>query len=169
MFMNIETNTQELREILNMVYDLPNASGGGSAKADLVITGMPQTEPVTANYFGFRRGTMSGKTYGPEQVTFDQEQVVSAYEKLVNGEEIRVALKVPAILFNSWDGPFSATFQAVRVAAGKANPTRLIVRFDCAIGFFGSTEGAYNRFEYEFTVDAANRTAVLSNCYLWTE
>lgn len=166
--MNIETNTQELREILDMVYDLPNASGGGSAKADLVITGMPRTEPVTDNFFSLSRFTVNGKNGGPEYITFDQEQVVSVYEKLVNGEEIRAALKVPAILFNSWDGFFSATFQAVRVAAGKANPTRLIVRFDCAIGFFGSTEGTYNRFEYEFTVDAANRTATLSNCYLWT-
>lgn len=165
--MNIETNTQELREILETVYNLPNASGGGSAKADLVITGMPQTEPVTANYFSFRRGTMSGKTFGPENVTFDQERVVSAYEKLINGEDVRVALQLPATMFNSWDGFFSATFQAVRVGAGQMNPTRLIVRFDCAIGFFGSTEGEYNRFEYEFTVDAANRTAVLSNCYLW--
>ena len=166
--MNIETNTQELKEVLDMVYNLPNASGGGSAKADLVITGMPRTEPVTEDFFAFYRGTANGKSCGPQYVTFEQEQVVSAFEKLINGNEVRGALKLPATFFNSWDGFYAAAYPAARVAAKQSSPNRLHVRFECASTAL-SVKGSYVTIEYIFTVNVANRTAVLSDSILWDE
>ena len=164
--MNIETNTQELREILETVYNLPNAGGNGSAKADLVITGMPFSETGTDNYFALVRDEYNGRKRGPEYITFDQEQVVSAYEKLINGGDVRAALQIPAMFLNSWEGLYATTYQGIRVAAGR-DPISLVVRFECAGAFLGSAEGTYSRVEYVFSIDTANRTATLSNCFMW--
>lgn len=48
----IETNTEDLREILQAVYDLKNSAGGGSSEPDLVIgaylnpTEVPDWKPL---------------------------------------------------------------------------------------------------------------------------
>ena len=72
----IETNTEELQEILQTVYNLPNA-GGGSSEPDLVI--------------GFDDTNWDGIT-GPDQFTFDQTAVVSTYNKLLSGETVNCVL-----------------------------------------------------------------------------
>lgn len=73
----IETNTEELQEILQTVYNLPNA-GGGSSEPDLVIT---LTESV-----------MDGITNHPEKISFNSEEVVNAYTKLLSGETVNCVL-----------------------------------------------------------------------------
>ena len=155
----IETNTEELQEILQTVYNLPMA-GGGSAEPDLVITGIPETE--TGNYFAWTSGSFSGRNYGPDYVTFDQEKVIAAYEKLLSGKEVRVVLVTPGVWLNSWNGKCIAVFSAIRVAAFPANnPPLLIARFECASFFSSGDIGDYYTYEYVFQLDLENRTAEL--------
>lgn len=72
----IETNTEELQEILQTVYNLPMA-GGGSSEPDLVI--------------GFDDSNLEGIAR-PDQFTFDQTAVVNTYNKLLSGETVNCVL-----------------------------------------------------------------------------
>ena len=160
----LETNTEELQEILRQVYDLPNAVGGQS-RADLVIAGVASTG--TNDCFEWDSGSYDGRSYGPTYITFDQEEVVAVYEKLLMDKEVRVILSCSNMALNSWDGPFSIIYQAIRVAASHTrSPNYLLVRFDCA-SHFSSSIGAYYTLEYIFEVDTSARTAVLQNCFCW--
>lgn len=73
----IETNTEELQEILQTVYNLPNA-GGGSSAPDLVI-GLDTSDLLTI-------------TSQTERLTFDSADVVNAYNKLLSGETVNCVL-----------------------------------------------------------------------------
>lgn len=73
----IETNTEELQEILNTVYNLPMA-GGGSAEPDLVIKlDNPDWLQMTNH---------------PELLTFNSEEVINTYNKLLSGESVNCML-----------------------------------------------------------------------------
>ena len=153
----IETNTEALQEILQTVYNLPMA-GGGSAKPDLVITGIPETG--TGDYFAFDFGSYTGGGYGPNRVAFDQEKVIAAYEKLLSGKEVRATLMLPTAYLNSWNGACAAVFPAIRVAAFPNNdPVKfLTVRFECATFFSSAGIGDYYTFDYTFVLNLENRT-----------
>lgn len=79
---SIETNTEELQEILNTVYDLPDRSTGGSSDADLVVT-------FTAN---------EGDNYlSPDSViesnfAIGSGSVETVWQKLRNNERVNVIL-----------------------------------------------------------------------------
>ena len=73
----IETNTAELQEILQTVYNLPMA-GGGSAEPDLVI-GLDTSDSMQ----------ISERI---ETVTFDSEAVINTYNKLLSGETVNCVL-----------------------------------------------------------------------------
>ena len=73
----IETNTEELQEILQTVYNLPNASGG-SSEPDLVI--------------GLTESGMNGITGNTELFSFNSDEVVNAYAKLLSGETVNCVL-----------------------------------------------------------------------------
>lgn len=73
----IETNTEELQEILQTVYNLPMA-GGGSSAPDLVI-GLDTSDSLTI-------------TNQTERLTFDSADVVNAYNKLLSGETVNCVL-----------------------------------------------------------------------------
>lgn len=73
----IETNTEELQEILNTVYNLPMA-GGGSAGPDLVIQfDDPNWDGVKTDY---------------SQFTFDSADVVNTFNKLITPQPINCVL-----------------------------------------------------------------------------
>lgn len=74
----IETNTEELQEIVNRVYNLPNIGGSSSAAPDLVI-GLDTSDTFE----------MNGKV---EKLTFDSAAVISAYNKLLSGETVNCVL-----------------------------------------------------------------------------
>ena len=77
---SIETNTEELQEILQQVYDLPNRSSGGSSEPDLVINvRMPQGSYLTQEYFDDIVVTFSGS-------------VEDTYAKLSNREDVKVVV-----------------------------------------------------------------------------
>lgn len=156
----IETNTEELQEILQTVYNLPMA-GGGSSEPDLVIYGVPIAS--TGDYFNFVSGSYTGGVYGPQYITFDQEQVTAAYEKLISGKDVRAVFYLPSVTLNSWDGAWAVRYPAVRViATHNDTPRRLAVRFDCASEFH-SGYGITYKIEYVFGVDTTNRTATLQS------
>lgn len=77
----IETNTEELQEILQTVYNLPMA-GGGSSKPDLVLS------------FSLPSGDWMGKdSVNNDNVTVKSGSAADTYAKLANGEEATVILK----------------------------------------------------------------------------
>ena len=77
----LRTNNEELGEILQQVYNLPNASSGGS-EPDLVIT----LDTAGNNY-----------QLSESQASMDGEQVIETYRKLVNGEAVNCVAK-----FDMW-------------------------------------------------------------------
>ena len=87
----METNTEQLREILQQVYDLPEAGSGGS-EPDLVI--------------GFDDTNWEGLT-GPDQFTFEQTAVVATYNKLLTGQTVNCVLN--AVYWPHSGHPISAS------------------------------------------------------------
>lgn len=73
----IETNTEELQEILQTVYSLPMA-GGGSSDPDLVI-GLDTSDTMVIND-------------NVEKLSFDSAAVIEAYNKLLSGETVNCVL-----------------------------------------------------------------------------
>jgi hypothetical protein len=73
----IETNTEELQEVLQQVYNLPNRSGG-STTPDLVI-------PVDFKSFETIEETDIGEV--------DSSAVIATQNKLSNGEAVNVLIK----------------------------------------------------------------------------
>lgn len=97
----IETNTEELQVILQTVYNLPMAGGGGSAEPDLVIT-LDNTD----------WGSMTGHA---ELLSFNQEDVINTYNKLISGETVNCVLN--AIYWPFSGGPVKASSPQISVYA----------------------------------------------------
>lgn len=75
----IETNTEDLREILQAVYELKNSAGGGSSEPDLVIgIEIPHSDDVT----------LGGLTIS--HVTIKSGSVANTYAKLQERKEVKV-------------------------------------------------------------------------------
>ena len=88
----IETNTEELQEILQTVYNLPMA-GGGSSEPDLVIH--------------FNKPDFGSLNGYAELATFNQEDVISTYNKLLSGETVNCVLN--ATYWPDTGGPIKAS------------------------------------------------------------
>lgn len=73
----IETNTEELQEILQTVYNLPMAGGGGSAPDLVIALDTSDTMTISNN---------------KDKVTFDSADVVKTYNKLLSGETVNCVL-----------------------------------------------------------------------------
>ena len=146
----IETNTEELQEILQTVYNLPNRnSGGGSSEPDLII--------IPTENFDFAPDNSDNRDYNIKKISFDSESVISTYEKLAAGKDVRVAL-TGHLTLNSYSPPIMTTAQAERVlvydetvdSRGKF----LVVRFTIACNyFFLSVDGTDTCFEYRFLIN----------------
>ena len=83
----IETNTEELQEILNTVYNLPMA-GGGSSEPDLIIglnVANTQSKNPTATNADYR--------YNLEDVSIVSGSVATVVEKLNRNEPVRVLMR----------------------------------------------------------------------------
>ena len=72
----IETNTEELQEILQTVYNLPMA--GGSSEPDLVIT--------------LDDSDSGGINNHPEKFSFNSDDVIGVYNKLLTGQTVNCVL-----------------------------------------------------------------------------
>lgn len=74
----IETNTEELQEVLQQVYNLPNRSASGSSTPDLVLT-----LNVEGRY-------MDDNNVTKEAFSIKSGSVQSTYTKLKNHEEVKI-------------------------------------------------------------------------------
>lgn len=158
---DLQANNEELQEILQQVYDLPNANSSG-AEPDLVIT-------PTEN-FAFTKPSVSDN-YNVKKVSFNPSEVISAYEKLAAGKDIRVVL-TGAMALNSWNPPFMTTQHATRALVyGPDVDDRgnwLVVRFLAAPSyFFLSSDNGELAIEYRFLIssDTGEVTLESANTY----
>lgn len=145
---DLQANNEELREILQQVYDLPNANSSG-AEPDLVIT---PTENFNFN------DVVVDANYNVKQISFDPSKVISAYEKLASGKDIR-AVFTGHLILNSWSPAFMTTQPATRALVyGSDVDDRgncLVVRFLAAHSyFFLSSDSGEKTIEYRFLISA---------------
>ena len=162
----IETNTEELQEVLQQVYNLPNRSGGGgSADPDLAIETDYGFDFIMPN---------DNADYNISKISFSANEVISACQKLLAGKAIRVTL-TGLINMNSYCPDFMTTYQAVRVmaygsehASHLGNKKCLVVRFEVpTMYYFLSGDGYHAQLEYRFEIDPDAGTVILDNCALW--
>ena len=162
----IETNTEELQEVLQQVYNLPNRSGGGgSSDPDLAIVADDKFDIALPK---------DNADYNISKISFDANEVISACQKLLAGKAIRVTL-TGLINMNSYCPKFMTTYQAVRVmaygsehASHLGNKKCLVVRFEVpTMYYFLSIEGNHAHFEYRFELDPDAGTVILDNSVLW--
>ena len=154
----IETNTEELQEVLESLYGLNMAPvGGGSSEPDLVI----------APADGFTAWTTSGA----KNITFDPEQVIATCDKVLAGKEVNVALTGPYILTTT-DPLYAITYTATGVAAntfdkGSAGIWKyLVVQFMVMSSGGLSIPMENKRLEYWFSINTANRAVAIQYTYL---
>lgn len=144
----IETNTEDLREILQAVYDLKNSAGGGSSEPDLVIRGTDLFYMWSTN---------------AKEVTYNPDEVISVYEKVKAGEDVKVILTAQTGL-TSWNPDFSITLHASMVASSNygTEPEQLMVYFNADGNYFPDDYGTICYIKYIFDIDRVNSTAVLN-------
>lgn len=101
----LETNTEELQEILRQVYDLPDRSSvGGSYDLEIGMT-CKWFEPDPLN----ERCTID--------FSYDHEQVAAVCEKMVNGENPSVIVRGAEVEFDS-GGVYEVAFHPFQVRGG---------------------------------------------------
>lgn len=154
----IETNTEELQEILQTVYNLPNAGGSGSAKTDLIIK--------TANGFAFNNTSA-------RNISYDNNAVISTYEKLTAGNEVRVTLTGSMPLATYADYDTIATVQAERVMChieswNQSKALDIRFRVPSFYGHFSTDETEITIIHYQFII-YADGSVSLSGSTCWKE
>ena len=141
----IETNTEELNEILQTVYNLPNRSSGGSAEPDMTIR--------TTEGFDFASYPTT-YDYNCNHVTVDQNEFMATYEKLMAGNDVRVTL-TGSMPMSTYGLETFATIQADRVIAyidDYPEVPSIMVRFrvPCQYGHFSSSDNKIVLIRYLF-------------------
>lgn len=157
----IETNTEELQEILQTVYNLPMA-GGGSSEPDLVITPLEN--------FAFTAPSVDPNN-NLTKISFNASEVVSTYEKLMAGKDVRAAL-TGYLQLNSYSPNFMTTHPAMRVLAYGGNSygvdgNFLVVRFKVAYTywFLSVDKGSFD-VEFRFHINPATGEVTLDGTTL---
>lgn len=160
----IETNTEELQEILQTVYNLPMA-GGGSAEPDLVIT-------ATEN-FGWDSPS-TNQDYNLAKIAFDPNAVISMYEKHMAGKDVRAAFR-GYLYLNSWSPPIMTAYHSSRVigygpeVSDYQGKHYLVVRFQIArFYWFMSNDNGDEILEYRFSISSDMSTANYDTVRMWT-
>lgn len=155
----IETNTEELQEILQTVYNLPNAGGSGSAKTDLIIK--------TANGFAF-------DSTSARNISFDPNAVISTYEKLTAGNEVRATLTgaMPLATYAT-EYETIATVQAERVMVhiepwDQSKVLDVRFRVPSEYGHFSSDETEITIVHYNFSISDEGSVS-LGGSVCWIE
>lgn len=160
----IETNTEELQEILNTVYNLPMA-GGGSSEPDLVITAAENFAWANPNQY---------PTYNWGKILFDPNAVISTYEKHMAGKDVR-AVFGGFFPLNSAIPRVMTTHPHARIIGygpdvynSGNNCHYLVVRFHVYDSYyFLSNDGTAFEPEYRFIISSDMSTATLEACAMW--
>ena len=148
--MMIKTNTEELQEILQTVYNLPNASGG-SAEPDLVIT--------------YSNTDLSQSFSDPSLCSFDNAAVVDTYSKLLAGQTVNCVLNSEYWIHSGTMVKASSPHVTAHAAAESNNSARV----GCMIVYFKLWHQWYPNglalVEIEFDIHSDN-TASVRRCYV---
>lgn len=96
----IETNTEQLQEVLQQVYNLPSRSGG-STTPDLVIS--------------FAKEYLNVETLPTDAFSIKAGSVASTFQKLKNKEEVKVFMEHE---YFYGDTKFTGVFYPVTITAG---------------------------------------------------
>ena len=158
----IKTNTEELQNILQQVYNLPDRSSG-SAEPDLVIT---PTEDFNIN------SVANNSNYNITKIQFDQTAVISTYEKLAAGKDVRVTF-TGLMYLNSFSPRFMTTYTATRVIAYGTDVNSagnwLVVRILATPTYvFLSADNGTCELEYRFLINPNTNEASLDSAVLWS-
>ena len=155
--MTIETNTEELREILQTVYDLPNAGGGGSNEPDLVIGFKPYD------------GDMYFSDGDPNKFSFDADAVRTVRDKVLLGKAVNCVLNMECALFEDGTYAFASSphvFARVYMPGNNSGtPTHLDLYFRVMWDEMHEYM-AYMTFEVTETSVTIVRTALQSGYFL---
>lgn len=159
----IETNTEELQEILNTVYNLPMA-GGGSSEPDLVIT--------ASENFSWDVPSTNTNGYDLSKILFDPNAVISMYEKHMAGKDVRAVFR-GSLYLNSISPAIMTAYPSDRVLAYGADVfggeyNFLVVRFHIArFYWFLSSDNGYEALEYRFKISSDMSTAEFDSVAMW--
>lgn len=131
----METNTEELRNILQQVYGLPDAGSGGSGEPDLVI-GLNWRNPNT------QKNAVAGDPefrHNVDDVSIESGSVAAVVEKLQQNQPVRVLLKeVNFYNMNRWS---KAAIEAAQVflqyGEGIEYPDTPLTRLGCIFYAWG--------------------------------
>ena len=85
----IETNTEELQDLVNRVYNLPNIGGSGIVQPDLVIG--VNFRNTNANKYMF--STNTSRRYSVDDISIESGSVAAVAEKLRQGLPVRVVMR----------------------------------------------------------------------------
>lgn len=134
----------------------------GDSEPDLVIT-------PTENFALNKPNVVADFNVG--KVSFNPSEVISAYEKLAAGKDIRAVL-TGAITLNSWSPPFMTTQQAMRaIVYGPDVDKRgnfLVVRFLVAHSyFFLSDDNGEAAIEYRFLISSDTGEVTLDSANIY--
>lgn len=124
----IETNTEELQEILQTVYNLPNAGGsGGSVKPDLVLSlDLPRS-------YSFTKGNENAIR---DSISIKSGSIENTLAKLENREEVKVFMEYE--YYYGGSTRFVGTYYPTTVCRNSSgNDANLALEFLCN-GYPGS-------------------------------
>lgn len=120
----IETNTEELNEILQTVYNLPNRSSGGSAEPDLVI-GLNAADTDSSLWY---------EEYSVDNISIESGSISAVAEKVKQG--LPVDVQFVALCFYAPERWFKIVGKAKQVSVSNysdypnENYSYLIVSFN---------------------------------------
>ena len=141
----IESNTEELQEILQTVYNLPTA-GGGSPEPDLVIDLDASNDPYISNNI--------------DGLTFNPASVINAYNKLLSGETVNCVLNAK---YHLWSGLVSASSPQITVyAASEDNNSARVGLIHVCFGLWCDNDAFYGEalVQIEFDIHGDNSASV---------
>lgn len=149
--MMIKTNTEELQEILQTVYNLPNASGSGSAEPDLVIT--------------YSNTDLSQSFSNPSFCSFDNAAVIDTYNKLVTGQTVNCILNSEYWIHSGYMVKASSPHITVQAAADNNNSARIGFMLVCFELWHEYGPKGLALVEIEFDI-RSDDTASVGRCYV---
>lgn len=137
----------------------------GSSKPDVTMRAIPYEERESHNnyVFSFTPGSHAslGYSWGPDGIIFNQEEIVSAYEKVVDNKPVN-CLFTNCGWLNSWEGNYNTCYSLTRIAASKERETKcLVMNFLCNTDLNGYINLGKYDLEYLFEVNTENRTATI--------
>lgn len=155
----IETNTEELREVLQQVYALPNA-GGGSDNYDLVIgLNIVNTKTrVSGVSYNFRNASL-------DDVSIEGGSLSAAAEKIQQGVPAKVALKAIHFYGDNWWYKSIGTASSVSIVSHANYPGESWTELSCYFRMDALPDYSGSDVHYAITIRFDISTGNVINCW----